>query len=86
MRSTALVLAVAAVSAGDGVRAAYFPRAVAGDGFVTVPVGRRQRTDKMKRDDGSVLMPLANEDAFYAAESECHGSRDMHLQRGGLHR
>ncbi|KAH8654306.1 aspartic peptidase domain-containing protein, partial [Ilyonectria robusta] len=49
-----------------------FPRAVAGKGFLSVPVGtvNKPKKDKAKRQDGTILQQLENKEFFYAAEIE----------------
>lgn len=48
-----------------------FPRAKAGKGYLSVPVGTVDRPRKTtKRQDGSIVTTLENMDFFYATDSE----------------
>lgn len=73
--------AIALLLAGQQVDAAaathpeapLFPRAISGNGYLSVPVGtvQRQNSGKSKRADGKAFETiLQNKDFFYATESE----------------
>ncbi|KAH6973730.1 aspartic peptidase domain-containing protein [Ilyonectria sp. MPI-CAGE-AT-0026] len=61
-----------AVLSSSCAEAALFPRAVAGKGFLSVPVGTvdKPKKDKAKRQEGTILQQLENREFFYAAEIE----------------
>jgi hypothetical protein len=68
--------ALAALSLGAHPAAAYdaeaFPRAVAGEGYLAIPVDTVERSmDGLSRRD-AVEVTLENKDFFYAMKSNCH--------------
>lgn len=72
MRSTALHAALALLIAahyGEAATAPMFPRAQAGDGFLSIPVGTIKRPHKVGK-RSAIDATLENMDFFYAIQGE----------------